>query len=155
MIDTGQREECCDRASRYALSMSPVPVSGLINEQRDGDEEMGTNSRNIATRNIHGVFSEPDIEKRHRAIARLWAEDGVFIDPDIRYQGHSGVTLAADGVVSGNITEDCTNCSRVLVKNWDDELLAARCKGNNTDSPSPLLSTRLRTPYCAAGQQQR
>jgi hypothetical protein len=37
--------------------------------------------------NIHGVFSEPDAEKRRNNIARLWAEDGVFIDPDSRYEG--------------------------------------------------------------------
>ena len=48
--------------------------------------------------NIHGVFSEPDTEKRHKAIARLWAEDGVFIDHDARYEGHSGIALAADGL---------------------------------------------------------
>ena len=35
---------------------------------------------------------------RREAIARLWVKDGVFIDPDTRYQGYSGITLAADGV---------------------------------------------------------
>jgi hypothetical protein len=44
-------------------------------------------------------FSEPDAEKRRKDIARLWAEDGVFIDPDSRYEGHSGIALAAEGVV--------------------------------------------------------
>ena len=34
--------------------------------------------------NIHGVFSEPDAEKRHKAIARLWADDGVFVDHNDR-----------------------------------------------------------------------
>ena len=34
--------------------------------------------------NIRGVFSEPDSEKRRKNITRLWAEDGVFIDPDSR-----------------------------------------------------------------------
>ena len=48
--------------------------------------------------NIHGVFSEPDSEKRRKNITRLWA-DGVFIDPDSRYEGHSGIALAAEGVV--------------------------------------------------------
>jgi hypothetical protein len=31
--------------------------------------------------NIYGVFSEPDPEKQRANIARLWGEDGVFIDP--------------------------------------------------------------------------
>jgi len=48
--------------------------------------------------NIHGVFSEPDVQKRHANITRLWAEDGVFIDPDTRYEGHAGIALAADGL---------------------------------------------------------
>ena len=52
----------------------------------------------LLRKNIHGVFSEPDAEKRRKNIARLWAEDGVFIDPDSRYEGHSGIARAADGV---------------------------------------------------------
>jgi hypothetical protein len=49
--------------------------------------------------NIFGVFSEHDAEKRRNNIARLWAEDGVFIDPDSRYEGHSGIERAAAGLV--------------------------------------------------------
>jgi hypothetical protein len=48
--------------------------------------------------NLHGVFSEPDTEKRHKAIARLWAEEGVFIDHNARHEGHPGIALAADGL---------------------------------------------------------
>ena len=48
--------------------------------------------------NIHGVFSEPDAGKRRNNIARLWAEDGVFIDHDARYEGHSGIEFAAGGL---------------------------------------------------------
>jgi hypothetical protein len=81
-----------------ALSMSPVPVSGLIHEQRKGDVLMAQTVETLLCENIHGVFSEPDTEKRHNNIARLWAEDGVFIDPDTRYEGHSGIALAADGL---------------------------------------------------------
>jgi hypothetical protein len=47
---------------------------------------------------IHGVFSEPDTDKRHKAIARLWAEDGVFMGHNARYEGHSGIALVADGL---------------------------------------------------------
>jgi len=49
--------------------------------------------------NIHGVFGEPDAEKRRHNIAGLWAEDGVFIDPESRYEGHAGIARAAEGVV--------------------------------------------------------
>ena len=49
--------------------------------------------------NIHGVFEEQDAVKRRSKIASLWAEDGVFIDPDARYEGHTGVDRAAAGLI--------------------------------------------------------
>src|ERR1700751_4871351 len=49
--------------------------------------------------NMHVVFGEHDAQKRRANIASLWAEDGVFIDPDARYEGHSGVERAAGGLV--------------------------------------------------------
>jgi SnoaL-like domain len=49
--------------------------------------------------NIHGVFEEHDAQKRQSKVASLWAEDGVFIDPDARYEGHSGVDRAAAGLI--------------------------------------------------------
>jgi hypothetical protein len=78
--------------------MSPIPVLGLIHQQREGDIDMAQTVETLLRENIHGVFSEPDTEKRHKAIARLWAEDGVFIDHDARYEGHSGIALAAGGL---------------------------------------------------------
>ena len=48
--------------------------------------------------NIHGVFGEADAQKRRANIARLWAEDGVFVDHNSRYEGHSGIELAAGGL---------------------------------------------------------
>ena len=48
--------------------------------------------------NIHGVFGEPDAAKRNKAIARLWADDGVFVDHNDRYEGHARIALAADGL---------------------------------------------------------
>jgi hypothetical protein len=49
--------------------------------------------------NLHGVFGEHDVQKRRHNIARLWAEDGVFIDQNGRYEGHSGVDDAVALVV--------------------------------------------------------
>jgi hypothetical protein len=49
--------------------------------------------------NMHGVFGEHDAQKRRSKVASLWAEDGVFIDPDGRYEGHSGVDHAAAGLI--------------------------------------------------------
>jgi hypothetical protein len=49
--------------------------------------------------NLHGVFGEDDIQKRQSNIARLWAEDGVFVDHNARYEGHSSIDHAASKLV--------------------------------------------------------
>jgi hypothetical protein len=92
------RRDVVTALAATALSMSPIPVLGLIHEQREGHIHMAQTVETLLRENIHGVFSEPDTEKRHKAIARLWAEDGVFIDHNARYEGHSGIALAADGL---------------------------------------------------------
>ena len=92
------RRDVVTALAATALSMSPISLSGLIHEQREGDVHMAQTVETLLRENLHGVFSEPDTEKRHKAIARLWAEDGVFIDHDARYEGHSGIALAADGL---------------------------------------------------------
>jgi hypothetical protein len=84
-----------------ALSMRLASGTGLIHNQTtsEGNAHMAQTIETLLRENIHGVFSESDAEKRRKDIARLWAEDGVFIDPDSRYEGHSGIALAAEGVV--------------------------------------------------------
>lgn len=49
--------------------------------------------------NIHAIFDEHDAQKRRNKIAALWDEDGVFIVPEGRYEGHSGVERAAAGLM--------------------------------------------------------
>ena len=49
--------------------------------------------------NLYGVFGERDPQKRRKNIARLWAEDGVFVDHNSRYEGHSGIDRAAAWVL--------------------------------------------------------
>lgn len=44
--------------------------------------------------NLHGVFGEHNTQKRRSNIERLWAEDGVFVDHNSRYEGHSGIDRA-------------------------------------------------------------
>ena len=92
------RRDVVTALAATAFSMSSIPLLGLIHEQREGDVQMAQTVETLLRENIHGVFSEPDTEKRHKAIARLWAEDGVFIDHNARYEGHSGIALAADGL---------------------------------------------------------
>ena len=92
------RRDVVTAGAATVLSISPISVLGLIHEQREGDVQMAQTVETLLRENIHGVFGEPDTEKRHKAIARLWAEDGVFIDHDARYEGHSGIALAADGL---------------------------------------------------------
>ena len=50
--------------------------------------------------NIHGVFGEPDAQKRRATIARLWADDGIFVDHNALYEGHAGVEHAAASLVN-------------------------------------------------------
>ena len=49
--------------------------------------------------NIYGIFGEHDAQKRRSKCASLWAEDGVFIDHDARYVGHSDIERAAAGLI--------------------------------------------------------
>ena len=49
--------------------------------------------------NLHVVFAEHDIRKRQSNIARLWAEDGVFVDHNSRYEGHLSIDHAASKLV--------------------------------------------------------
>lgn len=48
--------------------------------------------------NLYGVFGERDAQKRRNNIARLWAEDGVFVDHNSRHEGHSAIDGAAKWV---------------------------------------------------------
>lgn len=83
-----------------ALSMSLASGTGLSHNQTtfEGNVHMAQTIENLLRENLHGVFEEHDAQKRRNNIARLWAKDGVFIDPDSRYEGHSGIEFAAAGV---------------------------------------------------------
>jgi hypothetical protein len=48
----------------------------------------------LLTRNLLEVFGERDAVKRRSAIAALWAEDGVFVDPYGRYVGNAALNDA-------------------------------------------------------------
>jgi hypothetical protein len=93
------RRDVVTAAAATALSISPISVLELIHEQREGDIHMAQTIETLLRENIHGVFGEPDAEKRNKAIARLWADDGVFVDHNDRYEGHARIALAADGLV--------------------------------------------------------
>lgn len=49
--------------------------------------------------NLHGVFGEHNTQKRRSNIARLWTENGVFVDHNSRYEGHSGIDRAVARLV--------------------------------------------------------
>jgi len=48
--------------------------------------------------NLRRVFEETDLEKRKAAIADLWDEDGIFIDPVGVHQGPEEISAAATAV---------------------------------------------------------
>jgi len=52
--------------------------------------------RELMKRNLLGVFSEHDAEKRRSLIAEIWDSKCIFIDPEGRYVGHTGVNDAVE-----------------------------------------------------------
>jgi hypothetical protein len=82
-----------------ALSISHCSIAVLIESESssEGNAYMAQTIENLLRENLYGVFGEHGTEKRRNNIARLWAEDGVFVDP---YEGHSGIDHAVAGLVA-------------------------------------------------------
>ncbi len=55
---------------------------------------MANTIENLLTRNLLEVFGERAAVKRRFAIAALWAEGGVFVDPYGRYVGYAALNDA-------------------------------------------------------------
>lgn len=84
-----------------ALSMSLGTRMGLIDNKTtfEANVHMPQTIETLLRENLHGVFGEHDAQKRWNNIARLWAEDGVFVDHNSRHQGHSDIDRAATWVL--------------------------------------------------------
>ena len=52
--------------------------------------------KDLMKKNLFGVFSEHDAEKRRLVIAKIWDTKAIFIDPEGRYVGHAGVNDAVE-----------------------------------------------------------
>jgi hypothetical protein len=50
--------------------------------------------KDLMKKNLHGVFSEHDAEKRRSLIAKIWDSKGIFIDPEGRHVGHAAINDA-------------------------------------------------------------
>lgn len=50
--------------------------------------------RDLMKQNLLGVFSERNADKRRSMIAKLWEKEGVFIDPEGRWVGHTAINDA-------------------------------------------------------------
>lgn len=50
----------------------------------------------LLLRNLTEVFDERDADRRRTAIAELWAEDGIFVDPEGRFVGHVSIDTAIE-----------------------------------------------------------
>jgi hypothetical protein len=59
---------------------------------------MERNLAYVLPENMHRVFDETDLEKRKAAIADLWEEDSIFIDPEGIHQGPEELSAAATAV---------------------------------------------------------
>src|SRR3984893_4924355 len=55
---------------------------------------MARNLADLLPENLYRVFNETDLDKRKAAIADLWNEDGIFIDPLGVHQGHEKLNAA-------------------------------------------------------------
>ncbi len=45
----------------------------------------------LLQRNLHGVFGQRDALKRRQELESIWLAEGVFIDPDGRYDGFGAI----------------------------------------------------------------
>jgi hypothetical protein len=84
-----------------ALSMRLASRTELIHNQTtsEGNVHMPQKIETLLRENLHGVFREHDAQKRRNNIARLWSEDGVFVDHKSRYDGFLGIDRAAAGLI--------------------------------------------------------
>jgi hypothetical protein len=55
---------------------------------------MTDTTETLLTRNLFDVFGERDASKRRAAIAAIWADDGIFVDPHGRFIGHEALNQA-------------------------------------------------------------
>jgi hypothetical protein len=76
--------------------VSPASAAVFIQKQITfkGKVRMAQTIESLLRENLYSVFSEHDAQKRRNNIARLWAEDGVFVDHNSRYEGHSDIDHA-------------------------------------------------------------
>ena len=109
--DDQETEECIARelyetfiqnsTPETALKPSSAPDNSVsfLTSSRSYIGSMAQTVETLIRENIYGIFSEHDAHKRRIKIAALWAEDGVFIAPEARYEGHSGIERAAAGFI--------------------------------------------------------
>jgi hypothetical protein len=67
---------------------------------------MERNLADLLPENLYRVFNETDLDKRKAAIADLWDEDGIFIDPLGVHQGHEKLNAAVT-VCSTSFRDPC------------------------------------------------
>jgi len=53
-------------------------------------------AKDLMKKNLLGVFSEGDSEKRRSLIAKIWDREGMFIDPHGCYVGNTAINDAAE-----------------------------------------------------------
>ena len=66
----------------------------MLLDRYDENKTMERNLADLLPENLYRVFNETDLDKRKAAIADLWDEDGIFIDPLGVHQGHEKLNAA-------------------------------------------------------------
>ena len=60
---------------------------------------MSDSIESLMKHNLYAIFGERDKEKRWQTITKLWADDGIFIDPDGVRVGHVALNEAIEQIL--------------------------------------------------------
>jgi hypothetical protein len=82
-----------------AAVLGAIGVSGSETNIHRGSQSMPADAKvvkGLMKQNLLGVFGERDAVKRRSLIAKIWDTNGIFIDPEGRYVGHTGINDAVE-----------------------------------------------------------
>jgi hypothetical protein len=82
-----------------AAVLGAFGVSGSETNIQRGSQPMPADAnvvKGLMKQNLLGVFGERDAVKRRSLIAKIWDTKGIFIDPEGRYVGHTGINDAVE-----------------------------------------------------------
>ncbi len=61
---------------------------------------IGTDTTTAVVDRYFGIWNTTDADRRAQLIAETWADDGIYLDPVMRGDGHSGIDAMITGFQS-------------------------------------------------------